>query len=99
MHYYPNKWVLTNTLVLGYYMALKGGDIIITFQAFREYMKVHGKSIYSLTRDHVIGGATLDKIRADSQGITLDTINSICNYLNCKPSDIITYTRDKGPGE
>ena len=67
---------------------------MITFEALRHYMSSRGKSIYSLTRDKVIGGATLDKIRADSPGITIATINAICNYLNCKPSDIITYTPD-----
>ena len=68
---------------------------MFSFDKLREYMQAHGKSIYNLTRDRVIGGATLDKIRINSQGITLDTINSICNYLNCKPSDIIRYTKDK----
>lgn len=67
---------------------------MITFGPLREYMQKHGKSIYSLTKDRVIGGATLDKIRADSPGITLDTVNRICNYLHCKPRDVIGYTPD-----
>ena len=66
---------------------------MITFDALRVYMQKHNKSIYSLTRDKIIGGATLDKIRANSLGVTLDTIDKICNYLDCKPSDILTYTQ------
>jgi DNA-binding Xre family transcriptional regulator len=75
-----------------------GGDIMITFDPLRDYMQKQGKSIYSLSRDKIVGGATLDKIRADSQGVTLDTINRICNYLKCKPSNIIAHKPDQ-PGE
>ena len=67
---------------------------MITFDALRQYMSSRGKSIYNLTKDKVIGGATLDKLRANSPGITIATINAICNYLHCKPSDIMTYTPD-----
>lgn len=67
---------------------------MVTFEPLREYMRNHGKSIYSLTKDKIIGGATLDKIRADSQGITVDTIGKICNYLGCKVSDVIDYRSD-----
>lgn len=57
-------------------------------------MKQHGKGLYSLKTDKVIGGATLDKVKQNSQGITVDTINAICNYLHCEPSDIMRYTPD-----
>ena len=72
-----------------------GGDIIITFDPLREYMQRHGKSIYSLTRDKIIGGATLDRIRANSPGVTLDTIDRICKYLQCKPTNVIAYKPDE----
>ena len=71
---------------------------MITFDPLRDYMQKQGKSIYSLSRDKIVGGATLDKIRSDSQGVTLDTINRICNYLKCKPSNIIAHKPDP-PGE
>lgn len=67
---------------------------MITFRPLRDYMQLHGKSIYHLSRDRIIGGATLDKIRADSQGVTLDTVSKICDYLCCNLSDVIEYTPD-----
>lgn len=68
---------------------------MISFDILRDYMRQHGQSIYILTKNKIIGGATLDKIRENSQGITVDTINKICNYLNCKPSDIMQYVPDQ----
>lgn len=70
---------------------------MITFQALRDRMKKQGKSIYHLSRDKVVGGATLDKIRADAPGVTIASINAICNYLHCKPGDILSYTPDAPP--
>lgn len=73
---------------------MEWGDFMISFDALREYMNGRGMSIYALTRQKVIGGATLDKIRENSQGVTVDTINKICNYLGCGPEDIMRYTPD-----
>ena len=67
---------------------------MISFDPLRHYMQKHGKSIYSLSRDRIVGGATLDKIRNDSQGITIDTISRICAYLHCRITDVITYIPD-----
>jgi DNA-binding Xre family transcriptional regulator len=73
---------------------------MITFEPLRDIAKKRGKSIYALTKDKVIGGATLDKIRSNSPGVTVDTIDRICNYFSCKPSDIMRYTPgDRQPNE
>lgn len=88
--------VIDKTNKLGIiYIAIGGGDYIITFDALMENMQKRGKSIYALKKDNVIGGATLDKIRANSQGVTMETLNKICNYLHCKPEGVIRYTPDK----
>ena len=51
------------------------------------------KTTTNLIKDRIVGGGTLQRIR-DGQSISTDTINVICNYLNCRPGDIMTYTPD-----
>lgn len=71
---------------------------MITYEALYSTLDRHGITIYQLLRDKVIGGGTLNNIRA-SKPISTKTINDLCNHLKCKPTDIITYTRDTSPGE
>ena len=52
------------------------------------------KTTTSLIKDKIVGGGTLQRIR-DGQSVSTDTINAICNYLHCKPGDIMTYTPDE----
>lgn len=57
------------------------------------------KTTTNLIRDKIVGGGTLQRIR-DGQSVSTDTINTICNYLHCRPGDIMTYTpSDKGVDE
>lgn len=51
------------------------------------------KTTTNLIRDKIVGGGTLQRIR-DGQSVSTDTINAICNYLHCRPGDIMTFTPD-----
>lgn len=68
---------------------------IITFEPLLEYMKSRDKSIYHLVRDGIVGHQTLVNLRLGKKAVTTDTINAICNYLHCDPSDIMRYTPDQ----
>lgn len=51
---------------------------------------------YRLVKEHVIGGATLDKLMGKVPGhIDGRSINNLCRYLNCQPGDIMEYIPDK----
>lgn len=67
---------------------------MITFDKLLSTLDKKHKTIYQLVRDKVIGGGTLNRIRSN-ESISTDTINAICNYLHCRPSDIMTYTPDE----
>ena len=74
---------------------------MIDYEPFYKTLEKRGKTGYSLQRDKVVGSGTLTRIK-NGQGISTDTINDLCNYLRCKPSDIMRYTPDKPdttPGE
>lgn len=47
-----------------------------------------------LTKNKVISPATLAKL-GKNETITSDTIEKLCEFLNCQPSDIMEYISDK----
>lgn len=50
---------------------------------------------YRLCKDTGIDTNNIKKIcDNNSKQIKLDTINTICNYLNCELTDLIEYTKD-----
>lgn len=67
---------------------------MIAFDPLFEMMDKRHKTAYQITKDKVIGGGTLQRLR-DGQSVSTDTINALCNYLRCKPGDIMRYTPDK----
>ena len=70
---------------------------MIKYDPFYKTLEKRGKTGYQLQRDRIVGSGTLTRMK-NGQSISTDTINDLCNYLNCKPSDIISYTRDTSPG-
>ena len=67
---------------------------MITFDKLFVTMEKKHKSGYNLLRDNVIGGGTLARMK-QGKSVSTDTINSLCNYLHCKPGDIMTYLPDR----
>lgn len=61
-----------------------------------DLMAVKGVSTYRLRKDNVIGSATLDKLKSGAGNIDTRTIESLCEYLDCQPGDIMEY---KGPDD
>ena len=48
-------------------------------------------STYTIRRDHIIGGAALEKMRKSEGHIDTKTIERICAALHCQPGDIMEY--------
>ncbi len=79
----------------------------ISFTRLFNLLNSRGISIYKLKTDKVVGTATLDKIRRNNIGkgvnakgqkrenIDTASIDAICKYLNCQPSDIMEYIKDE----
>lgn len=67
---------------------------MISFDPLFTILEKRKLTIYSLQRAGLIGGGTVDKIRSNSPGVTLETINRICNYLRIKPNQVFSYTPD-----
>lgn len=66
---------------------------MITFEPLWETMKEKNISQYSLIKDFEFSTGTLDALRKN-KSITLNTLNDICNILDCNVEDVIKFTKD-----
>ena len=67
---------------------------MITFEPFWDTLKKKGISQYRLIKDYGISTGTLDALR-QNRSITLNTLNDLCNILQCEVSDVVKFTPDK----
>jgi len=59
-------------------------------------LKARGRSFYWLAKETGVSHTTLWRLKKDkAQGITFNTLESICRKLKCKPGDVLTMGRDK----
>lgn len=56
-------------------------------------LKKAGFSTYKIRKDKIIGEATLQQLR-NNKLVSWETINIICNLLNCQPGDILIHEKD-----
>ena len=56
-------------------------------------MKRKGITKYTLYKEHHISQAQIHLIQ-NNQGISMNTINTLCNILDCKIEDIATHYKD-----
>ena len=66
---------------------------MITYEPFFETLKRKGITTYKLINDFGFSKGTLDSLK-QNRNITMDTLNDICNMLECGVNDVIQYTRD-----
>ncbi len=66
---------------------------MITFEPLWETMKRKQISQYVLIHRNGVSTGTLDALRKN-HSITLNTLNDLCNILQCEVSDVIRFTPD-----
>lgn len=66
---------------------------MITFNPLWETMKRKNVTIYKLINTYQISRSTIDKLR-HNKNITIETLNNLCNILDCDVSEIIEWTKD-----
>jgi len=67
---------------------------VITFEPLWETLKKKGISQYILIKEYGVSTGTMDALRKN-RSITLNTLNDLCNILQCEVSDIIKFIPDK----
>ncbi|HEV8589141.1 MAG TPA: helix-turn-helix transcriptional regulator [Pyrinomonadaceae bacterium] len=58
-------------------------------------LKAQGRSFYWLAKETGVSHTTLWRLKKDkAQGITFNTLESICRALKCQPGDVLIATRN-----
>jgi len=65
---------------------------MITFDKLWETMKEKGVSTYTLREKHNIDTRTIRRLKAN-ENTTTDTLNTLCEILNCSLHDIVEYVK------
>lgn len=63
----------------------------IVFDKLFSILKEQNKTMYDLRKNHIIGTATLEKMRKGEGNIDTRSIEKLCAYLSCQPGDIMEY--------
>ena len=59
-------------------------------------LKARGRSFYWLAKETGISHTTLWRLKKDkAQGITFNTLESICRALKCQPGEVLRMARDR----
>jgi len=66
---------------------------MIVFDKLWETMREKGVSTYALREKHNIDTRTIRRLKAN-ENTTTDTLNNLCDILNCKLSDIAEYVKE-----
>lgn len=66
---------------------------VITFNPLWKTLKEKKISQYDLLNKFKMSRGMLDNLKHD-RSITLNTLNDLCNMLDCDVADIIEYNRD-----
>ena len=54
-------------------------------------LKDAGYTTYRLQKEKFISAGTVQKIRDDDASLSSDTINTICDLLQCQPGDLLEW--------
>ena len=66
---------------------------MITFDPLWDTLKSRNISQYALIKEYGFSTGTLDSLRKN-RSITLNTLNDLCNILQCDITDVIEFTPD-----
>lgn len=67
---------------------LEENDMIIL--KLKDFLKERGISSYALRKDNILTNTTWKNVQ-EGEKVSLGTLNKICDYTNCKLSDLVEY--------
>ena len=66
---------------------------MIVFDKLWDTMKEKNISTYTLREKHSFHSSTIRRLRAN-ENITTDTLDTLCNILDCELGDIVTHVKE-----
>jgi len=74
-------------------------DIMIEIQV-EGLLETRGRSFYWLAKQTGISHTTLWRLKKDKAlGINFDTLDKLCQVLECQPGDLLSHANGKKPGK
>lgn len=67
---------------------------MVSYKPLWETMESQGISTYALIETYGINPRTINNMK-HNKGITVYTLERLCNILNCKPNDILEFISDE----
>ncbi|MSS08861.1 helix-turn-helix transcriptional regulator [Clostridium sp. WB02_MRS01] len=67
---------------------------MISYDPLWRTLKLKGVSTYKLRKDYNFSKGTLDRLK-QGKNITMETLNCLCEILECDICDVIEYKREK----
>ncbi len=67
---------------------------MISFDPLWETLKKKQLTTYYLIKHHNLSRGTLDNLK-HNRSVTLNTINQLCEILDCEVQEVIQYVRNK----
>lgn len=61
----------------------------------QEKLREAGYSSYRLRQTKLLSESTVQKLRSGNTTITLESLNVICNILECQPGDLLEWVPDE----
>lgn len=58
-------------------------------------LKEAGYSTYRLQKEKLLATTTLVKLRNGNTTITVESLNAICDMLECQPGDLLEWYREE----
>lgn len=77
---------------------MKGGSEVLSYKKLFDLLKERGYSATYWLRSNGISPTIVNKLRKNER-INSDTINKLCQLLNCQPGDIMEYIEDQAAEE
>ena len=71
---------------------------MIVYDRFFALIKAKRVTTTMLRKHKVVSEATLQKMRHGGTGLSYDSLNRICAYLECQPADIMEFIDDEEVG-
>lgn len=70
---------------------------MITYEPLWNTLKEKGISQYRLIKDYGVSAGQISRLRAN-QNVSTHTLNTLCQILQCKLSDIAQFVEEDQPG-
>ena len=67
---------------------------MVSYKPLWKTMEKQGISTYTLIEQHGINPRTINNLK-HNRGITVYTLERLCNILGCKPNDVLEFIPDK----